>query len=89
MKSFVGISSLRLKAYLVHVFENANNSTIQVLFENYSYYLNLVFFRRKQKKLRTKHVLHIFFVLIIFENRKQFSKFVIEPIEPLVYANTS
>ena len=48
--------------------------------ENFSYYLNLVFsmffmfFKTKKKKLGMKHVLHVFLILLVFENKKWFSK---------------
>ena len=52
-------------------------STILVLSENSSCYLNLIFFVFsvffKTKKLETKYA---FIVLLIFQNKKQFSKIV-------------
>ena len=60
------------------VFENIEN-TILVFFENCSCYLNLVFsmfslFCQNSEKLGIKRVLPVLLVLLVFENRKQFSK---------------
>ena len=65
--------------FLRTVFESTEN-TIFVLSENCSCSLNLmfsmvfVFYIKKKKKLGIKRVLTVFLVLIVFENKKQFSK---------------
>ena len=60
------------------VLGNTEN-TILVFFENCYCYLDLVFsmfsmFCHNSEKLGTNIVLHVLLVLLVFENRKQFSK---------------
>ena len=51
-----------------------------MFFKNCSCYLNLVFavFSVFFEKKKTKYVLHVFLILLVFENKKQFSKAVIK-----------
>ena len=67
--------------FLRIVFESIDY-TILVLSENCSCYLNLGFFVKHKKKLGTKCAFPVFLVLLVFENKKQFSKQ--EPNRPVV-----
>ena len=64
-----------LKLLLRTIFENTEN-TILVFSKNCYCSLNLVFstFFTTEKQLGTKRVHPVFLVLLVFENKKQFSK---------------